>query len=73
MGRIMNAWMGSMAELMNLRHAGFDSSFADVRALLPGAESCAVLVLYAAFCLLWAWEDTVLDARQGRESDTDRE
>jgi hypothetical protein len=66
----MNAWAESMAELMKLGRIDFDSSFSAARILLSDARFYGIIVLFAVFCLLCAWEDRWLNDHQ---SDTDRE
>ena len=68
----MNAWIESMAELTKLGRTGFDFSFSDVR-MLPDANSCCIVILFMAFCMLCAWEDRWLNNRYDHQSDMDRE
>ena len=67
----MNAWIDTIAELMNVGRTGFSFSFSDAGYLLPDARICAILVFCVAFLTFSAWEDRGAEDRRDHESDID--
>ena len=53
----MNAWIESIAELMNTGRSQLHFSFSDARFLIPDSRICCVVALAAIFCFVNAWEN----------------